>query len=431
MKKILFTISIFFIGLSFVLADTINFDYNFPYTDFTENDLISMIEEKRQDLIDYWQDNYSSDYPYYYIAFDNVIANNSNNRRLDLLLIYSDSIPTNDIISHSSGSINIGSHAIDVSIYCTQLAVGCKTIPSHSATNRYLNPLFYTGNNNHFYYPFSYYDSNFTLTFNKLDTYTVIKDDLTYVSYNNGDTIPTYRDTEYVPQVYTEINLNNYSYVILSLKSYAYRNDDNNQFFTNINTLGQLCLTSVYDYGMTEKTSIMPDYYPQQCSQVYNVMTPVPFYIIKNDLTYHSVYYLKAYNYSIENKVQVDSSIFNISYITSVNENNPTVTIDGRTYPTIPYNDLQYTAETSTDSNYISGKTCTLGDVNCIGEQTGINIDDLWTQPLKVLHDVWTSITMVFAVITEFILLIPSPLKEFLISAFFLSIVIGIIKIIV
>lgn len=59
----------------------------------------------------------------------------------------------------------------------------------------------------------------------------------------------------------------------------------------------------------------------------------------------------------------------------------------------------------------------------------GIHIQDMFTNPIQALESVWTSIVGIFNLIGEFIALIPSPLREFLISAFMLAIILGILKI--
>lgn len=277
------------------------------------------------------------------------------------------------------------------------------------------------------------FESSIPLTVNSGDvmqtpSYSNLELDVSFPQMNikHGDMIPTYMSlTNGTPQAdFTQVDMSDYEYIILSLKNY-----DTTTFNTTIYSLGRLCFTPVYNYGMTPKQEYSTGYQTQGCTEYYNTSTPVPIYIIQADLDNHAVYYIKRYE-NETNVLQIPTSIFDITYVTSQNANNPQVTIGGRSYPAIPYSDLTDTANISTNEGYVSGQVCTLGDINCQTNQSGMDISDLFTQPLKVLQSVWTSITSVFILIGEFIALIPSPLKEFLISAFMLSIILGILKII-
>lgn len=249
-----------------------------------------------------------------------------------------------------------------------------------------------------------------------------------------GDIFPSYSSLSngsYIPSpFYQEINLNNYSYVALSLKDYSLRNDEINQFYTDIYTKGQLCLTPVYNYGMTEKKEYYSGYQVQRCSLYYDNYTPVRTYILKQDLENHSIYYLKSYDTSKDNFVKVDTNIFDITYFTSENEDNPSVIINGRSYPTIPYSNLTDTSTKSEEEGYVSGQVCVIGDINCYNKATGSNFTDIFSSPLELLKSVWSSITSVFSIITEFITILPPQLQTFLYLSFMLAVVLGILKII-
>lgn len=135
-------------------------------------------------------------------------------------------------------------------------------------------------------------------------------------------------DGSYTPSVnYTEVNLNSYSYIALSLKNYNLE-----AFDTTFMVKGQLCLTPVYNYGMKQKTEYYSGYQVDRCSPVYDTFTPNRISILTQDIENNSIYYLKAYDTTIDNIVKVDTNVFDITYITSENANNPNVIIGGRSY---------------------------------------------------------------------------------------------------
>ena len=170
----------------------------------------------------------------------------------------------------------------------------------------------------------------------------------------------------------------------------------------------------------------------QKCSIYYSDFTPVSTYILDSDLKNHSIYYLKAYDTSKENKVKIDSSVFNIHYITEEDKDNPILTINGKKYSTIPYDKLTDTATKSEDEGYVSGASCAVGDFNCTSSMMGSNFkwSDIFTSPLDFIKGIWSSVTQVFIVIGYFISLLPMQLQYFLYISFMLAIILGLLKII-
>ena len=268
------------------------------------------------------------------------------------------------------------------------------------------------------------YDNNYTLTFPSITSSSVYPS-LSTFTVNVGSNFPTYEDLldgSYVPSVnYTEINLNNYSYVALALKNY---NQDS--FDTTFMVKGQLCLTPVYSYGMKNKSDYYSGYQVQGCSPVYNTSTPVKVSILSQDINNNAIYYLKAYNTSIDNIVKVDTNIFDISYITSVNASNPSVIVGGRSYPTIPYNELTSSSTVSEEEGYISGESQNVFDITSDSNY----ITNLFANPLQALQSVWVSIVAFFNLIATFIGLLPAPLSTFLYSSFALCFILGALKMI-
>lgn len=444
MKKLIFTLLISIISINFVFADTFDYPYTLPdfvtSGQFSESQLTSLIEENKSELINIWQEDYSTQYPYYYLSLDYLSATNDNVNRIDLVLRfttdYNNYNPSEGVFSYLANS-DWG--FITKSIWCSSSSSCYYSTPlevTPTTSNRF--PVYQLIENiqpsstitERYYNPFAFYQSNFEYYYNLSYDTNVINSTNTLYTFTTGDVVPTYSDSNIVPSTYTTINLNDYSYVALSLKNYNLLNDNINQYSVKFYVTGQLCLTPVYNYGMTEKTSSDSTYQIQSCSEPYSVSTPVQVYILKEDIVNHAIYYLKSYNYSIDNIVQVDTSIFNITYITTENASNPNVVINGRSYPTIPYDSLTSSATSSTDIGYVSGRVCAIGDVNCQAETMGMDISDLFTHPLTLLQSVWTSITSVFTIITTFITILPPTLQVFLYTSFMLGIILGIIKII-
>ena len=438
MKKILFLIPLLLLNLSIVSADTYSAS-NF-YDKF--EDLISLYQNNStivDTLVQYWDDNYSSSYPYYAI---NYYSSGNNNDWLVITGTKSNLLKFSYFDTSLITQINFTNDTISYgyNFYTQTYGTPISTPPVYLSNGNYNPPIGFS------YLISSNYNYIFKASINSpFDVFHIP----TYINQNLSLNFPVYElhDGDNYPSLlslynaeyqvndsvnYTEINLNNYEYVILSLKDYSLRNNENNQFYTYIYVKGQLCYTPVYNYGMNQKQDYYPTTQVQSCSSSYSDYTPLMVYIIKPDLENHAVYYVKSPNYGVINSIKVDTSIYDITYITSSNVNNPSVVIDGRSYPVIPYDVLTDTAIISSEEGYVSGRVCAVGDVNCEYETgIGLDISDLFSNPIKVLQDVWSSITSFFALISTFILLIPSPMKEFLISAFMLSIVLGVIKIVI
>ena len=423
MKKLIYLpilLLTLFVSVNKVNADNSNvFHFNNYYYNF---DLLPVVVSDYSSEIQQLISNFSSSsvgsvYDYYYIAY----LHNTTSLHQDWLVLF----PTSDNIVRVSSDILrfnriLNSHSVEL------------WFRYNITTDTFDNNLNYDKGNMSLW-PSSPILTNFDYVFSDnqydklvLPSYSDDNFDIPSYELYDNDIIPTFEtlsNNSY--NTYTEIDLNNYDYVILSLKDYS-----SPSFMTNIYTLGKLCFTPVYNYGMTEKKDIFPSYKTQSCTGLYDTYTPVNISISETDISNHSVFYIKSYNSSAVNKIRVNSSRFDITFITSQNASDPQVEIGGRSYPVIPFNQLTDTANISTNEGYISGQVCSLGDVNCEYETgIGLDISELWTQPIKVLQSVWNSIASVFVLIGEFISLIPTPLKEFLISAFMLAIILGILKI--
>ena len=223
-------------------------------------------------------------------------------------------------------------------------------------------------------------------------------------------------DINFVNDKYVEVDLNSYPYIALSLKDYS----KTEAFDVNNYVKGQYCLTPVYDYGLKERREVLSQTQVERCSPYYNDFTLIRTTILKSDLDNYSIYYLKAYDTSKENKVKIDTSIFNIHYITEEDKDNPILNINGTKYSTLPFDKLTDTSNKSEDEGYVSGAT---GEIK-------VNWSDIFTSPLDFIKGIWSSVTQVFVVIGYFISLLPVQLQYFLYISFMLAIILGLIKII-
>ena len=421
MKKVLFTLILSIFAIPVAFADTVSLgDYYDGFDDAITfyNNNQSLINQ----AISLWETNYSTSYPYYYITYHT----NSNGFVLNYyssssMIQYFDEIisPYDDC----SGDFCYGQ------IYADNGSATLSEIFATATGSRIYSP--YYNNTSIDYYPL--YNNN--MTYNSSNELAIpafssstFDFQSQYFTVSENDVLPSYLTLyqgSFTPSPnYVEINLNNYSYVALSLKNY----NVSTAFDTTFLVKGQLCATPVYDYGMTEKSNYSSaGYQVQSCSAAYSNFTPYQFYILESDIKYHSIYYLKAYNTSIENKVKVDTNVFDISYISSQNASSPQVVVNGRSYPTIPYDNLSSNATISTENGYISGQVKNVFDVS----EDSSFISSLFENPLSALTTVWTAILSMFALIGSFIGILPYTMQAFLYASFGLGIALGIIKILI
>ena len=430
MKKILIMLVgiLSFIGISSVKADTLSFSNYYENFDSRLSAFLNY-KDNIEELISLWEQNYSSEYPYYFITtygYMYVLAySSSNTTHWSAYRLYADIL--NGYIAYNYKTNNI--------IYNADPIVPLIDYESHDSYCALIN------------HGFIYNNIPYTITSGITAGEVVDWDSILFPAFTStnydfskssfeieeGDLLPSYVNLyngTYSPNVinnYTEINLNNYPYVALSLKDYTEREE----FYTNVEVQGQYCLTSVYNYGLTEKKDIINGYKSQRCSPYYENYTPVRTYILESDLENHAIYYLKAYDTTKDNKVKVDTSIFNIHYITSEDEDNPILNINGRSYTPIPYGELSDSATISEEEGYVSGVVCAVGDFNCTHDVLGgHSITDIFNKPLEFFKNLIESFVSVFTLVALLIAVLPLPMQWFLYLSFTLAIALGIIKII-
>lgn len=441
MKKYLLMLFGFvsFLGINTVKADT--YVASEVFTNIEED--ISFMNSHVDNinyLIDMWDTNHTSINPYYFINYGSYLY--SDGKTYSTIQLISSNFTE---FVFESGYFKLYSSD---SYVCYQydertneyvLSDSCSPIFSIKTSFNYL----YSNYNYTFKYKEYSYSQGGTLYTEKFEhiqfpsyTSSDISFSITEFDISDGDVIPTLKnlyDGSYssLNNNYIDINLNDYSYVALGLKDYNTIPDNNNTVYSNIYVKGQLCITPVYNYGMTERKDILTGTQVQGCSQYYNDFALTRMYILKDDVVNHAIYYIKAYDTSKDNIIKIDKSIFNVSYITEANKDNPQVNINGKIYPTLSYDSLTDTSTKSEEEGYVSGVSCAVGDFNCYNKYNPGNIfNDLFDKPLDMLKSVWGAIISIFELITEFILLLPPTMQGFLYVAFAISIILGIIKII-
>lgn len=381
-----------------------NFDYSTEFIDTFSKQLIAK-----------WEKDYKKDWPYYYISIARVYNNDSVDFSIRLGMLKA--IP---IVSTDNYAIFKHGTWIADSMTYPNFFMNFKDSSLVSEIYANINDtpyLTWFNDTDYNYYLFNYYDSNFDML--SRFGYTLVVKDLNgteLFSFDNGGIIPTYKDifVDKVEENYVEVDLNSYPYIILSLKDYSKTEE-----FSTINYVkGQYCLTSVYNYGSTEKKDIIEGSKNKRCSLYYDNYTPIRTYILNSDLKNNAIYYLKSYDTTKENKVKIDTSVFNIHYISEEEKDNPIITINGKKYTPKSYDELTDTATKSEDENYADGAS------------EKFTFSDIFTAPLEFLKTIWNSITQFFQVINQFISLLPETLQAFLYMSFMLAIILGLIKII-
>lgn len=408
--------------VSNVKAETKEFDfYNDDLSKVYSIVTQDVLDNMEQKMVEYWEDNVKSHHPYYFISINYMSAPISgyNVERVKMSLTAFQVIPIDytslvsmscDYNDYKNSSISI-EDKVQLTYYLDSFADG-------GVTNQGKPYGLYCDNMSIFgtmYGPLSYYSSNYDQPFGLDDTYVVKNGDETLFTLNKQDYIPTYKD-KFIDRTdlnYVEVDLNSYPYIILSLKDYSKTEE-----FSAINYVkGEYCLSAAYDYGLKTKEdydSVVSDI----CSPYYDVYTPVRTYVLKSDLTNHAIYYLKAHDTTKENKVKIDTSVFNIHYISEEDKDNPIITINGKKYSSKSYDDLPSDSIKNTEEE------------NWPGKSEKFTFSDIFTAPLEFLKTIWNSITQFFQVINQFISLLPETLQAFLYMSFMLAIILGLIKII-
>lgn len=400
--------------------------YQTYFDNFKEYDNFSfdLIENKIKDLIKIWEDKYKNEFPNYFISIRSYpkvsfpTYSNMSTQYLRIMLIYSKYIPISvnqfgDCFKQASSDIGMifvdsGSDFEFSSVSYDYSFSDLNIFDDYNLSNSGVKSV---------YLSTLYYDSNFDLPFGLEDTiYNVKKEnDILFTLSNKTDVVPTYKD-KFVDKTdlnYVEVDLNSYPYIILSLKDYSKTEE-----FSTINYVkGQYCLTSVYNYGSTEKKDIIEGSKNKRCSLYYDNYTPIRTYILNSDLKNNAIYYLKAYDTTKENKVKIDTSVFNIHYVSEEEKNNPIITINGKKHTPKSYDELTDTATKSEDENYVDGAS------------EEFSITDIFSAPLEFFKKIINAISEFNGLIKELFSFLPDEFLAFLLAVFALLVVVAIVKI--
>ena len=423
MKKILIISFLVITSLFFVnnvKAETKEFEfYNVEYDGNSESQLTpinvyslvnqDILDNMEQKMVEYWEKNLKSHHPYYYI-FIKYMSSSVSGTSYDTVkmgLTALKAIPI-DYTSLESMSCNYNNYRDDSISFEDKIQLTYYYDYYNNDYHGYngnpyglycdTNFLFNSTTDYNRYLSLFYYSSNYNQPFGLDDTYVVKNGDDILFTLNKQDYIPTYKDVfvDNIEDNYIEVDLNNYAYIALSLKDYSVE-----PFTSNVYVKGEYCISSVYDYGLKSKEEYDSSV-TDVCSPYYDNYTPVRTYVTETDIKNHAIYYIKAHDTTKENKIKVDTSIFNIHYITEEEADNPILNINGKNYSTIPFDELPSNSIKNTDEG------------NWPGESEKFSFSDIFTSPLEFLKDLWSSIVNVFSVINEFISLLPIPLQTFL-----------------
>ena len=371
MKKIIYIIpvicSLLFVGQAKAETHEYNYNiyaYNTTISDFNSfnnylQDNKNVITQLYDLLFEKYKSDYKENYPYYILEiFSNKEFISLNLVVLDQLVYFKPTSPYGTMYSSKDNTLipNDGSHtkSINTEYYFEEHNY---ILPFES--DSISDPAHYLFQPSKYIETFVI-ESNFDIMI-KLDTETdkVVINNFrnTGSQYiiNSGDNIPVlYKSNGLVDSFtdYTEVNLNDYAYVAISLKDY-----NREPFEVYFKVKGQFCATPVYNYGMTSKDSVTNNKVTDRCSLYYDDFTSHRFFVLDSDLKNHAIYYLKSYDTTKENIVKIDTNVFDISYITEEEKNNPYVTVNGKKYPTIPYDELPSTATKNEEENFIPGES--------------------------------------------------------------------------
>lgn len=421
MKKILLIITVL-VSSIFILdnvkANTFDKSYSDVveyYCDFfvTDYDYLKSlgfddeVQEVYRLLIEEYNANYSETYPYYY--FDLVVLDSLNCNFISsfnsvgyiyLFLNLYTSVPSLGLYDIPNGEVILkSSYIVNTSTY---------VLPSVVGNYSYLDLL---RSSPTVYNSLAYFISNFDLVNNSNNVYN-ITGNKNFTIYQGDIINPIFNAENAFITNYKEINLNDYAYVALSLKDYSL-----DSFNSTIYVKGQLCPTAVYNRGLTARDDILGSI-TDRCNIAYNDFVPVRFSVTSSDLKNKAIYYVKAYDISIDNIIKVDTSVFDISYISEEDKDNPIIIVEGNKISSIPYDKLPSTATKNEEENFAPGAS------------EKFEFSDIFTAPLDFLIEIWGTIVTFFSLITSFISLLPPILQNFLYASFMLAIALGLIKII-
>ena len=202
----------------------------------------------------------------------------------------------------------------------------------------------------------------------------------------------------------TTVNLDDYEYVILNLKDY----NQTKAFNTNLKVKGMIGITPVYNFGQTEK-----DVITDRCNLSYKDYTDYRFSILKQDLQNNAVYIVKSCESG--SSFKFDNTIFDVTYVTADNVDDPVVTIGGKDYHTIPFKNLTNSANKNEENNFVPG-------------ESGFSLTDVVSNISKYVSSFWDSIVNFMGLVTKFFNTLPIEIKGVAITTFSMACMIALVK---
>ena len=230
-----------------------------------------------------------------------------------------------------------------------------------------------------------------------------------------GDTFPQFYAYDKVfdkldTSTTTTVNLDNYEYVILNLKDY----NQDKAFNTNLKVKGSVGITPIYNFGQTEKSDIIGTKIEDRCNVKYDEFTDYRLSILKQDLKNNAVYIVKSCEKG--SSFKFDNTIFDVTYVTADNVDDPVVTIGGKNYHTIPFNKLTSSANQNEEENYVPG------------ESKKLNLSDIVSNITNTVSSFWDSIVNFMSLVTKFFNTLPIEIKGVAITTFSMACMIALIK---
>ena len=277
---------------------------------------------------------------------------------------------------------------------------------------------------------FSSLGGNVTFSFYKLNTISLIDTNFDFflksadyeikdfytdsIHLKNGSRLPTYIElkkynswSEYkeVYSDYTEVNLDNYEYLILNLKDYTKKD----AFDINLKVKGMVGITPVYEFGTAEKEAVT-----DRCNVSYDDYTDYRFYVLKNDLLNNAVYYVKACEEG--SSIKFDNTVFNVTYVTTETVNDPVITVGGVQYNVIPFDKLSNTANKNEEENFVPG-------------ESGSSLTDIIDNTTNYISSFWNSLSTFMGLVTKFFNTLPIEIRAICITTFVTACTLGLLKI--
>ena len=166
--------------------------------------------------------------------------------------------------------------------------------------------------------------------------------------------------------------------------------------------------SKVEEFGTVEK-SLVTD----RCNLSYSDFTNYRFFVLKNDLTNNAFYIVKACEEN--SSFRFDSTVFDATYVTTENVDDPVVTFGGVEYHTIPFNKLSNSANQNESNNFIPG-------------ESGSSLTDIIDNISDFTSDIWNAISSFMGLVTKFFNTLPEEFRYLSITSFTVLTFIAIIK---